>query len=57
MELPGVAKRVNVQGNQIDEKGQMLHEDVELWMHDPVKCIKDLIGNLLFRDHMVYAPE
>ncbi|KAG2100245.1 hypothetical protein BD769DRAFT_1631108 [Suillus cothurnatus] len=49
-------KKVNVQGNKTDEKGQILHEDVELWMHDPVECVKDLIGNPLFRDHMVYAP-
>ncbi|KAG2063264.1 hypothetical protein BDR04DRAFT_1038661, partial [Suillus decipiens] len=49
-------KKVNVQGNKTDEKGQILHEDVELWMRDPVECVKDLIGNPLFRDHMVYAP-
>ncbi|KAG2112917.1 hypothetical protein BD769DRAFT_1364286 [Suillus cothurnatus] len=49
-------KKVNVQGNKTDEKGQILHEDVELWMRDPVECVKDLIGNPLFCDHMVYAP-
>jgi hypothetical protein len=25
-------------------------------MRDPVECIKDLIGNPLFKEHMVYAP-
>ncbi|KAG2138251.1 hypothetical protein BD769DRAFT_1351320, partial [Suillus cothurnatus] len=25
-------------------------------MCDPVECIKDLIGNPLFKEHMVYAP-
>ncbi|KAG1750469.1 uncharacterized protein EDB91DRAFT_1078501 [Suillus paluster] len=45
-------KKVTVQGNKTDEKGQMLHEDVELWMCDPVECVKDLIGNPLFCDHM-----
>ncbi|KAG1747493.1 hypothetical protein EDD22DRAFT_981909 [Suillus occidentalis] len=49
-------KNEKVQGNKTDEKGQMLHEDVEVWMRDPVECIKDLIGNSLFHDHMVYAP-
>jgi len=49
-------KKVDVQGNKTDEKGQILHEDVELWMRDPVECVKDLIGNPLFRNHMVYAP-
>ncbi|KAG1762797.1 Zn-finger domain-containing protein, partial [Suillus placidus] len=49
-------KKVKVQGNKTDEKGQMLHEDVELWVRDPVECVKELIGNPLFRNHMVYAP-
>ncbi|KAG1750514.1 uncharacterized protein EDB91DRAFT_1244094 [Suillus paluster] len=49
-------KKVTVQGNKTDEKGQMLHEDMKLWMCNPVECVKDLIGNPLFRDHMVYAP-
>ncbi|KAG1810083.1 uncharacterized protein HD556DRAFT_1453102, partial [Suillus plorans] len=49
-------KKVKVQGNKTDEKGQTLHEEVEVWMRDPVECVKDLIGNPLFRDHMVYAP-
>jgi hypothetical protein len=49
-------KRVSIKGNLTDENGQSLHEDVELWMHDPVECIKDLIGNPLFKKHMVYTP-
>ncbi|KAG1800491.1 hypothetical protein EV424DRAFT_1474849 [Suillus variegatus] len=49
-------KKVGVQGNQTDETGQPMREDVELWMRNPVECIKDLIGNPLFKDHMVYAP-
>ncbi|KAG1850231.1 hypothetical protein DFJ58DRAFT_716846 [Suillus subalutaceus] len=49
-------KKISVQGNQTDEKGEPLHEEVELWMRDPVECIKDLISNPLSKDHMVYAP-
>ncbi|OAX31081.1 hypothetical protein K503DRAFT_704264, partial [Rhizopogon vinicolor AM-OR11-026] len=49
-------KKISIWGNQTDEKGKPLHEDVKLWMCDPVECIKDLIGNPLFKDHMVYAP-
>ncbi|KAG2360239.1 hypothetical protein BDR07DRAFT_1452072 [Suillus spraguei] len=41
-------KKVKVQGNKTDEKGQTLHEEVKVWMRDPVECIKDLIGNPLF---------
>ncbi|KAG2750205.1 hypothetical protein P692DRAFT_20873162 [Suillus brevipes Sb2] len=49
-------KKISVQGNRTDEKGELLHEDVELWMCNPVECIKDLIGNPLFKDQMVYTP-
>ncbi|KAG1720848.1 hypothetical protein EDB19DRAFT_1898406 [Suillus lakei] len=41
---------------------KLLHKDVKLWMHyrkhscDPMECIKDLIGNPLFKKHMAYAP-
>ncbi|KAG2141516.1 hypothetical protein BD769DRAFT_1349437 [Suillus cothurnatus] len=49
-------KKVSIQGNQTDENGRLLHEDVELWARDPVECIRDLIGNPLFKEHMVYAP-
>ncbi|KAG2066523.1 hypothetical protein BDR04DRAFT_1129984 [Suillus decipiens] len=49
-------KKVSIQGNQTNENGQLLHEDVELWARDPVECIRDLIGNPLFKEHMVYAP-
>ncbi|KAG2362143.1 hypothetical protein BDR07DRAFT_1451311 [Suillus spraguei] len=40
----------------MDQKGKPLQEDVELWMHNPMESIKDLIGNPLFKDHMVYTP-
>ncbi|KAG2100459.1 uncharacterized protein F5147DRAFT_813133 [Suillus discolor] len=49
-------KKISIQGNRTDEKGEPLHEDVELWMRNPVECIKDLIGNPLFKDQMVYTP-
>ncbi|KAG2352820.1 hypothetical protein BDR07DRAFT_1251018, partial [Suillus spraguei] len=49
-------KKVSIQGNRTDENDRLLHEDVELWTRDPVECIRDLIGNPLFKEHMVYAP-
>ncbi|KAF7377221.1 hypothetical protein MSAN_00142000 [Mycena sanguinolenta] len=33
------------------------HEQCELWWRDPVECVKELIGNPIFRDVMRYAPE
>ncbi|KAJ6628364.1 hypothetical protein B0H10DRAFT_2209647 [Mycena sp. CBHHK59/15] len=32
-------------------------EQVELWWRDPVECVKELLGNPVFRDVMRYAPE
>lgn len=32
-------------------------EELELWRRDPVECVKDLISNPAFRDHMSYVPE
>lgn len=34
-----------------------MSEDLELWRRDPAECIRELIGNPLFREVMVYAPE
>lgn len=31
-------------------------ENVEMWYRNPVACIRELLSNLCFRDHMVYAP-
>ena len=35
----------------------MLTEDLELWKRNPVSCIKELIGNPAFKDHISYVPE
>lgn len=44
------------QASTVNER-QYETEDLELWMRDPVECIRELMGNPEF-DHMVsYAPE
>ncbi|KAG0698767.1 hypothetical protein DFH29DRAFT_983765 [Suillus ampliporus] len=50
-------KQVAVTRNQPCEDGTMMTEEVKLWAHNPVECIKNLIRNPLFHDWMVYAPE
>lgn len=35
----------------------MKTEDLELWKRDPVECIKELIGNPAFQEHLSYVPE
>ncbi|KAK1224152.1 hypothetical protein PQX77_012956 [Marasmius sp. AFHP31] len=32
-------------------------EAVELWMRDPVECIRELLQDSRFKDHVHYAPE
>ncbi|KAF8179782.1 hypothetical protein K438DRAFT_2172963 [Mycena galopus ATCC 62051] len=48
---------VTVVGNKHDETDKMMSEELELWMRDPVECIKELMSNPAFKDHMAYAPE
>ncbi|KAF5377941.1 hypothetical protein D9615_006759 [Tricholomella constricta] len=48
---------VKVQGDQVDEDGEMMEENLELWMRDPVECIRELMGNPAFREFMAFAPE
>ncbi|KAJ7760106.1 Zn-finger domain-containing protein [Mycena maculata] len=50
-------KIVTAAGNRVDENDELMSEDLELWMRDPVECIKELMSNPAFRDHMAYAPE
>ena len=37
--------------------GEPIIEEHELWIHDPVECIRELIGNPAFCEYMGYAPE
>ncbi|KAL0565900.1 hypothetical protein V5O48_016118 [Marasmius crinis-equi] len=59
--LPGgvewCSKPVTVKGDRMDDNGQLLTEELELWMRDPVECVAELMGNPMFKDVMRYAPE
>ena len=48
-----------ITGDEPDERdpSKKRTEVVELWRRDPVECIRELIGNPAFRDHIRYAPE
>jgi hypothetical protein len=46
-----------VEGSEVDEEGNKRKETVELWKRDPVKCIRDLIANPAFAEHMRFEPE
>ncbi|KAH7904195.1 Zn-finger domain-containing protein [Hygrophoropsis aurantiaca] len=50
-------KKVSVSGDRRGDNDEMMSEEVDLWLRDPVECLKELIGNPSFRDCMAYAPE
>ena len=47
---------VTIPGDLVDESGAPLTEEVDLWLRDPLECIRDLLANPAFRDHLVYRP-
>ncbi|KAG6905182.1 hypothetical protein DXG01_004385 [Tephrocybe rancida] len=48
---------VHINGDRVGEDGKVMSEDLELWMRDPVECIRELMGNPAFADLMAYVPE
>ncbi|KAI0354674.1 hypothetical protein OH77DRAFT_1404497 [Trametes cingulata] len=50
-------ERFEAVGDEVDEDGKPRIETLELWRHDPVECIRELLGNPAFREVMRYAPE
>ncbi|KAG6914685.1 hypothetical protein DXG01_015946 [Tephrocybe rancida] len=48
---------VHVNGDRIGKDGKVMFEDLELWLHDPVECIRELMGNPAFLELMAYVPE
>ncbi|KAL1677740.1 hypothetical protein EV122DRAFT_213521 [Schizophyllum commune] len=49
-------RRWIVPGNVLGPDGQPLTEEIELWMRDPVECIKELLSNPAFEGKQAYAP-
>lgn len=47
---------MTLDGDQSDEEGRT-SESLEVWARDPLECIKELIGNPAFADHMEYSPK
>ena len=45
-------------GNQLTDEGELVpSERLELWRRDPVECLKELMGNPMFKDSLEYAPQ
>ena len=58
--LPGGVEwqreEITLQGDLVDTEGKFLTEALEIWYRDPVACVKELIGNPMFRDVLQYKP-
>ncbi|KAH9953771.1 hypothetical protein BGW80DRAFT_1191841 [Lactifluus volemus] len=49
---------IDVQGDKRNEDGTLVSpEKLELWKRDPVEGVKELLGNEMLRESLVYAPE
>ena len=48
---------IEVPGDLLDDDGNPMSEQLELWHRDPVECVKALIGNPAFKDFISYVPE
>lgn len=49
---------VTSKGDLLNDNGEPLpSEQLELWRRDPVECVKELMGNPAFKNHLKYAPE
>ena len=46
-----------VQGDVVDANSALKTEDVELWHCNPVECIKELLGNPVFKGKQFYTPK
>ena len=48
---------VKVDGDHVGDDGERMSKDLELWMCNPVECVKELVGNLAFKKSMSFVPE
>lgn len=49
-------KEIVQEGDLKDQDGNSLTEQLEIWYRDPIECIKELIGNPIFKKRLAYAP-
>jgi hypothetical protein len=46
-----------VDGDVEGPDGNLKSEVVEVWRHNPVSCVEELISNPYFEKHLQYTPE
>ncbi|KIO17315.1 hypothetical protein M407DRAFT_42356, partial [Tulasnella calospora MUT 4182] len=54
---PGfTCEMVSIIGNILNANGAQMKEEAELWLRDPVECVRDLMGKVTLWDAMNYQP-
>ena len=49
---------ITSEGDRRNEDGELMpDEQLELWLRDPIECLRELMGNPMFKDVLKYAPE
>ena len=49
---------ITSEGDRRNEEGELMPpEKLELWRRDPIQCVRELMGNPMFKDVLKYAPE
>jgi hypothetical protein len=49
---------ITSEGDRRNEEGDLMPpEKLELWRRDPIECVRELMGNPMFKDVLKYAPE
>ncbi|KAF9548524.1 hypothetical protein CPC08DRAFT_648414 [Agrocybe pediades] len=48
---------VTAEGDLLDEDGNPMKEELELWFRDPIECVRELMADPNFKEHTSFAPE
>jgi hypothetical protein len=49
---------ITSEGDRRNEDGELMPPEIlELWLRDPVECVRELMGNPMFKDVLKYAPK
>lgn len=47
---------ITVHGDLVDDDGEPLPQEMEMWVRDPVECVRELLRNPAFKDVTDYRP-
>ena len=47
---------IKVTGDQQGPREEPLTKEMDIWQHNAVECITDLMGNPAFKDFLIYKP-